>query len=95
MRSGRYDAALVPDLGDSSSYLILADGTPVYASDGEELGTVDRILSDPDIDVFEGLVVDAHEGQRFVAAAKVDRIYERGVVLTIDAAAAASLPAHG
>jgi uncharacterized protein YrrD len=85
----------VPDLGDPASYLILADGTPVYASGGEELGSVGEILADPSCDVFDGLVVDVAEGQRFVAAAQVDRVYERGVVLRIDAAAAASLPAHG
>jgi sporulation protein YlmC with PRC-barrel domain len=85
----------VPDLGDSSSYLILADGTPVYASGGEELGRVEKIVSDSDVDVFDGLVLDAPEGHRFVAASQVERIYERGVVLTIDAAAAASLPTPG
>ena len=85
----------MPDLGDPASYLILADGTPVYASGGEELGKVGEILADSDVDVFDGLIVDAPEGQRYVAAAQVDRVYERGVVLTIDAAAAASLPDHG
>ena len=89
----RYHAAPVPDLGDSSSYLILADGTPVYASGGEELGRVEKIVSDGDADAFGGLVLDAPEGHRFVAAAQVERIYERGVVLTIDAATAATLPA--
>jgi hypothetical protein len=84
----------VPDLGDPASYLILADGTPVYASGGEELGKVGEILADPAVDVFDGLVVDVPAGRRFVAAAQVDRVYERGVVLRIDAAAAASLPAH-
>ena len=83
------------DLGDPASYLILADGTPVYARGGEQLGNVGEVLADPSVDVFDGLVVNAPEGRRFVAAAQVDRVYERGVVLTIDADAAAALPAHG
>jgi hypothetical protein len=82
----------MPDLGAPSSYLVLPDGAPVYASGGEELGTVKHVLADPEVDVFDGLVIAAGGGHRFVDASHVDECYERGVVLTLDAGAAAKLP---
>jgi uncharacterized protein YrrD len=83
------------DLGRPSSYISLAEGTPVYSSDGESLGAVEHVLADPEVDIFDGLVIDTSVlpgGHRFVDAPQVEEIYERGVVLTVDAAAAGSLP---
>ena len=83
------------DLGEPTSYLALADGTPVHASGGEEIGTVEHLLAAPAEDIFDGLVIDTRlgpGGHRFVDASQVDTIYERGVLLAIDAAAAESLP---
>jgi uncharacterized protein YrrD len=85
----------VPDLGEPASYLTLAEGAPVYASGGEELGKVKHVLAAPELDVFDGIVVDASAlpgGLRFVDGSQVDEIYERGVVLRLDAAAAETLP---
>ena len=67
----------------------------MYSSDGEELGKVEYVLAAPNIDIFDGIVLDTSVlpgGHRFVDAPEVAEIYERGVVLTIDAAAAKSLP---
>lgn len=86
------------DLGAPSSYLAVKRGIPVYSSDGERLGKVVRCLSAPNLDMFDGIVFDVSSGpggHRFVDAPEVDKIYERGVVLKIDAAAAARLPAPG
>jgi hypothetical protein len=83
------------DLGDPGSYLTLTDGTPVLTSDGERIGVVEHVLAAPDADVFDGLVVDTQAGPggwRFVDAPLVESIHERGVVLSVDAAAAAKLP---
>ena len=83
------------DLGAPSSYLVLAEGTPVYSSDGSKLGEVEHVLADADADLFDGIVIDASAlpgGHRFVDAPQVEEIYERGVVLTVDAAGAESLP---
>jgi hypothetical protein len=85
----------VEDLGNPSSYRALAAGTPVYSSDGTRLGDTEHVLCDQDIDIFDGLVIDQSVlpgGHRFADATQVDEIYERGVVLTIDAAAAERLP---
>ena len=82
------------DLGAPASYLTLPRGLPVYSSDGQRLGEVEHVLAEPDKDIFDGLVFDASPlpgGHRFVDAPEVDEVYERGVVLTLDAAAAEGL----
>ncbi|HEX6687479.1 MAG TPA: hypothetical protein VF085_02310 [Solirubrobacterales bacterium] len=86
------------DLGAPISFLTLPKGVPVYSSDGEELGKVEFVLSAPNIDIFDGIVLDTSVlpgGHRFVDAPEVAEIYERGVVLKIDAVAAESLPKPG
>ena len=80
------------DLGAPSSYLALAAGIPVYSSDGQRLGDVEHVLAEPEKDIFDGIVFDASPlpgGHRFVDAPDVEEIYERGVVLKLDAASAA------
>ena len=82
------------DLGAPSSFLVLAEGTPIYASDGEQIGKVEHVLADEETDIFDGIVLDTSVlpgGHRFVDASQIDEIYERGVVLTIDAASAQQL----
>ena len=86
------------DLGAPASYLTLEPGLPVYSSDGERLGKVEHVLAEPEKDIFDGIVFDASPlpgGHRFVDAPEVDRVHERGVVLALDAAAAAALPEPG
>jgi hypothetical protein len=86
------------DLGERSSYLTVAKGVPVFSSDGEKLGRVVRVLSAPNIDMFDGVVFDTTAGpggHRFVDAPEVAEIFEGGIVLGIDAATAAKLPAPG
>ena len=83
------------DLGAPASYLVLEKGTPVYSSDGKKLGEIEHVLADAETDIFDGIVIDRSVlpgGHRFVDAPQADRIYERGVVLGIDAAAAEALP---
>ena len=83
------------DLGQPSSYLSLEAGLPVYSCDGEQVGEVEHVLADPDADIFDGLVLDTSVlpgGQRFVDAPEVEEIFERGVLLKLDRAAAEGLP---
>ncbi|HEX6753890.1 MAG TPA: hypothetical protein VF093_09950 [Solirubrobacterales bacterium] len=86
------------DLGAPISFLVLGAGVPVYSSDGEKLGEVEHVLAVPDDDIFDGIVLDTSilpGGHRFVDAPEVEAIYERGVVLRIDAAEAEALPKPG
>lgn len=83
------------DLGQPSSYVSLQKGVAVYASDDTLVGKVEHVLAAPDLDVFDGIVLDKSilpGGHRFVDAEQVDEVFERGLVLTIDAAAAGRLP---
>lgn len=83
------------DLGHAVSYLVAKRGIPVFSSDGQKLGRVIKILAAPEANMFDGIVFDTSwgpGGRRFVDAPEVDGIYERGVVLTIDADAVDALP---
>ncbi len=83
------------DLGPRSSYLSLKPGLPVYSADGERLGTVEHVLAEPKIDIFDGVVIDRSilpGGHRFVDAEHVENVFERGLLLTISSSAAAELP---
>jgi uncharacterized protein YrrD len=85
----------VEELGEPSSYLALQGGEPVYTCDGKRIGVVEHVLAAPDADIFDGVVLDRSVlpgGHRFVDADQVEEIFERGVLLKIDAAAAEALP---
>jgi hypothetical protein len=81
------------DLGAPIAYLVLERGTPVLTSDGVEIGRVKKVLDVPVKRVFDGVVITTKTGDRFVDAPEIARIYERAVILTIDAAAAEQLEA--
>jgi PRC-barrel domain len=75
-------------------YKVLPRGTPVLTSDGQELGTVSKVLDNAREHIFDGIVVATKDGKRFVDAPEVDAITTKRVLLTIDAAQAADLPEH-
>ena len=78
----------MPDLGAPISYLVLEKGADVYDRAGEHIGVVDHVLADPDIDIFDGVIVDASRlpgGLRFADAEQIDELYERGVQLNVAA----------
>jgi hypothetical protein len=84
------------DEGLPIAYQVLEEGVPVYVSGGEQVGTVDHVVSAAQQDIFHGIVIRMAGGRRFVAADQVASLHERGVDLRIDAAEAATLPEpHG
>jgi sporulation protein YlmC with PRC-barrel domain len=84
------------DEGFPIAYEVLEKGVPVYASDGTQVGTVHHVVAAPEKDIFHGLVIATPEhGRRFVEAADVERLHERGADLRIDVAAAQALPEPG
>jgi hypothetical protein len=80
------------DRGAPIAYMVLAEGTRVEGRDGAEVGTVKRVLADVGTDIFDGLIVDTSDGDRFVDAPHVAEIYERLVILEITGYDAHSLP---
>jgi sporulation protein YlmC with PRC-barrel domain len=68
-------------------------GTPVYASDGEQVGKVDEVVDNYEEHILDGFVIETPDGKlRFVDAPEVARTAERAVRLTIDSEAAMQLP---
>lgn len=65
------------------SYLALANGTPVVTTTDKELGTVEHVLQDDALDFFDGLVVQTHQGRRFVDADQVQTITRERVHTSI------------
>src|SRR3954451_6831386 len=83
------------DLGAQTSYLPLQEGCECYSSDGQQVGKVAHVLADPDLDVFDGIVLDTSVlpgGHPFVDASQVAAIHEQGVVIALDAQQAENLP---
>lgn len=84
------------DEGQPIAYEVLEEGVLVYASDGEQVGTVDHVVAAPELDIFHGIVMKTGIGPRFVEADQVASLHERGVDLRIDASQVTLLPhPHG
>jgi sporulation protein YlmC with PRC-barrel domain len=84
------------DEGLPIAYEVLDKGVPVISSDGQQVGTVHHVVAAPEQDIFHGLVISVPGGgRRFVEAADVEQLHERGVDLRIDAAAAEGLSEPG
>lgn len=79
-------------LGLPISYLVLAHGTPVYADGGIAVGVVKRVLNVPEKDVFDGIVIHTHHGDRFVDADQVGAIHEHAVGLRLTPQECSELP---
>lgn len=80
------------DAGAPISWIVLAEHTPVYSAEGDRIGTVKRVLADAETDIFDGLIIDTHDGDRFVDGDHVGDLYERAVVLDLSAADARHMP---
>ena len=78
--------------GEPISYMVLVEGTRVEGRDGGEVGTVKRVLADAGTDIFDGLVLDTPDGDRFVDAGQVGDLYTRLVILEMSADDAKRLP---
>ena len=74
------------------AYSAAVPGTPVLGSDGQVIGTLDRVLDIPDLDLFDGIVVTTDAGTRFVDRDQVSHFTWTAVHCSLTAAQAASLP---
>jgi hypothetical protein len=85
------------DEGFPIAYQVLEKDVPVYASGGEQVGTVDHVVAAPDQDIFHGIVMRSeHKSQHFIEAEQIASLHELGVDLRIDEATARALPQpHG
>ena len=84
--------APIEDDGIAVHYTAVQPGTPVISSDGQNVGTVVRVLDNYREHIFDGLVIRGSDGaERFVDAPEVLRTAERAVTLSITAAQVAEL----
>ncbi len=84
--------APIEDDGIAVHYTAVQPGTPVISSDGQDVGTVVRVLDNYREHIFDGLVIRGSDGaERFVDAPEVVRTAERAVTLSITAAQVAEL----
>ena len=82
----------MPDEPHPIAYTALQPGTPVQTSDGNPFGTVQAVLVDEKVSVFDGIVVETADGTRFVDADQIGSIYTTYVRTTLSAGQAAELP---
>lgn len=80
------------DDGAAIHYMAVAPGTPVFGSDGVEVGVVKEMLDNHREHIFDGVVFRARDGKlRFADAPEVARTAERGVTLVLSAEEAGRL----
>ncbi|RYP84426.1 hypothetical protein EKO23_15480 [Nocardioides guangzhouensis] len=74
------------------AYTALQPGTPVQTSGGHQFATVQAVLVDEKVSVFDGIVVLTAEGTRFVDADQIGTIYRTYVRTTLSVEQVADLP---
>jgi len=90
--SEQTDPAQPIDDGPAIHYSAVARGTPVYSSDGQEVGLVREMLDNYREHIFDGVVFrDSAGALRFADAPEVARTAERGVTLNLTAEEARAL----
>jgi uncharacterized protein YrrD len=69
------------------AWSVLPKGTPVYASDGTELGKVAEVIADEQKDIFSGISLNPglFKDERFVPADLIEEMTHEGVRLSISA----------
>jgi hypothetical protein len=77
----------VNDAGHPIAWPALAKGTPVYASDGQELGRVSSVVADEQKDIFSGVAFKPglFDNARFAPAELVAELTSTAVRLAIRA----------
>lgn len=80
-------------MADPVSWFLIRPGWKVAASDGSDVGTVEEVVGDTELDIFGGLAVATGllGKPRYVPAERVDRIEEGTVYLALDADEASRL----
>src|SRR5688572_14876861 len=74
------------------AYTALQRGTPVQTRDGSPFATVQTVLVDEKVSVFDGILVLTDTGTRFVDADQIDSIFTSHVRTTLTPEQAADLP---
>jgi len=84
--------SLAGDDDDEISYMAVSRGTPVTSCSGQHFGTVEHVLQEPSLDLFDGIVVKMHVGHRFVDRDQIDKIRRSEVRTLLSDEEMANLP---
>jgi hypothetical protein len=92
VRLGRVPVKIFP-VGDPVSWLMIRPGWKVYSADGTEIGAVDEVAGDDNVDIFDGLAVAASAMAKptYVPAERVTTITEGRVDTSLTAEEVAGL----
>jgi hypothetical protein len=74
------------------SYEAAVHHSPVLASTGATIGTLEHVLEVPELDLFDGIVISTHHGLRFIDADRVTRITRARLLTDLSEQQAAQLP---
>jgi uncharacterized protein YrrD len=79
------------------AWLALGKGTPVYSSDGEEIGKVSTVVADVQKDIFSGISFKHGllGSEHFVPAEAIGELTDQAVHLNLSADQAQELQHHG
>jgi hypothetical protein len=71
-------------MADEVAWTLIEPGWDVVASDGSDVGHVDEVTGDENVDIFNGLAISSGLGRpRYVPAEQVARIVEGRVELSL------------
>src|SRR5262245_9860952 len=70
-------------MGDPIAYTAIQPGIAVQTADGRSFATVDAVLADEKVSVFDGIVVETPQGRRFIDADYIGSIYTMCVCTTL------------
>ena len=83
------------DPGQRIAYTALEQDTPVFDSEGVEVGKVEAVLAVEQVDVFDGVLIDVGVAKtRFIDADSVGALYEHRMELKLTAAEVEEQPEH-
>jgi uncharacterized protein YrrD len=71
---------------DPVSWIVVQPGWTVHAADGEEIGSVEEVLGDPESDIFNGLNLSSGflgSTTRYVPAEIVESVFEGRIELSV------------
>ena len=74
------------------SYTAVTVGTPVLSASDTRFGTVEHVLQIPSLDLFDGIVVKAHHGLRFVDRDQIAELTTAYVKCALSDEEVAALP---
>ena len=79
-------------MSEPIAYTAVEKGAVVTTAEGERLGTVEHVLQDASLDLFDGLAVNTEHGLRFVDARSITSITTDGIATSIETSAVSQLP---